>query len=743
MPTAEEYILSFDLSEFNRQVSNVQQTFTDLGSTIRQMTSSVSGEMNKLHEQVDLLNSSIIQSSMNLDDAHTLLNLHMRESALILEDISRHSGNISLGAIPSMSSTPYERVKDVDPSAASAFAGAGAAKTLSEIIEDLEARMDRVTETSRRTIEGIKGSEEKIKNEITGITGMVQKELKGAKQTMGGMIGGIIPGGLGGGLVGGLLAAMILGHVEKDRVRKETGEILNVFESSVDGALNSTTQKAVKWFSKFQEKTQWFYSIGRKEVQNVVKVFVDAGYKSKEILDDFDKSLGEVGANITVTSLALDKHLNMATGASAQNINKLVSEYGDTLDEATEKYFRLSFAAQRSGIGIDKFINSVMSGSQAMTQFGIEIEDVANVMMRLQGYYEGMGLKEQFAGTQAAGALTGMISSVSSMGPSMMAILSRRMFPEVDNIFESRQQFREGWSRIAKGEDEGFLIKVIKESVQFAVEQTGGRRAETIEVLTSYGFTPQAAAAAFDIAPELKEGNKIGEATSRQLKRFADTFKTEGEQMSELQKTQRELIKGMAKVGQGILKIITGIFGSIVMGLKALPRYIQAMMSPEEERWKILNSIDDMMNKQLNTFIGGIEDIKVGGKDLGNSALKGLYDIFSGVKEVAEWKPPVTKDPVEVIEDRLGRKLMDTVKDATRGWSDILGVEDPLSVPELGVPLKPDEIMVGTPKIPLPIDQPSVPEPESLPIAFHKVETVISGRDILAGFYAAESNSQA
>lgn len=624
MPTPQEYLLTFDFTSFTSQFTNLNKSFTDFGETIHKIAGQVSVDMKGLQDQANTLFTTLSNMGMLSDTGFKSFEKHMKETSGYLEEYQKKSSEISQklkdisntdisklaqaaggGGVPG---TAHERTEDVLPGGVK-----GSDPEVSEEVEKQKTKLEELMDRLDAVDKKFAGLDKKLEEMFTHIWDKVKKEMSQAKSKAQSIFSQLTGGLLSGGILTMGLGAILLGYKEKDRKGVEAGEMLNVFEAGTSDFFSKSTKHASKWFSDFQEKAQWYYGIGRQEVQSTIKTMIDAGYTTDQIMTRFDKKLGEVGSNVVTLTLGLDKHFNLATGTAAQNVNNLVTNYGDTLEDAADKYVKLSFAAQRSGMGVSKFVDAVMSGSQALTQYGIDLNDVVQVMGTLQKHYKDMGLDKQYAGAQAAGALSGITQGIAGFGIGMQVEVAKRMFPKAANALEARQQFLEGWQRVAKGEDKGFLVDAVQQAVGYAKEQTGGGRVESIHYLEQQGLTSQAATAAVDVAEKLEKGAQIQDLSNQEMKALREAFLTEGKSVSELQKNQRDLIEGMSDIGMGLLKFLSGILGTLILGFKwlvTLPARLLMMSGDEAD--ELDAQIGAAFDVQFASISSGLTQVKDG-----------------------------------------------------------------------------------------------------------------------------------
>lgn len=651
MPTPQEYLLSFDFTSFTSQFNILNRSYTDFGETIHKLTSQVSTDLKGIQEQADNLFQTFSSLGMVSENNFSSFERHLKQTSTYLDDYQKKSSEIS------------QRLKDISNTDISKLSGAlGGGQTLQDRLSDIGDRGDAVGEESTKKgakefvdqIERVEKKTEDLQNTLKKLTDdvnkvfadlwkIVEKEAKGARDKAKGVFSEITGGMLsGGGLIGMSLGLVLLGEREKQRKGAEAGEMRNVFEAGTAGITGKSQLAAAEWLSSFQERASHLYGIGKEEIQSVAKQFVDAGYVMTDSMGKFDNSLGEVGHNVITTTIGLDKLYNMATGTSAQNVNSLVTDFGESLSGASKKYMELAFAAQRSGMGVEKFINSVMSGSQALSQYGVEMTDIKDVMQSLQRYYKDMGLDKQAAGGQASAALQGL--SIGGGSEQARLLLAQRMFPELP-ILEAKMKYEAGAERIAKGEDVGFFKQDLKNKVAILMEQTGGDKALANLRAQELGWFPNTTTfmAVWDLVKSGKidqEDEVSKKELDKQMGALKDAYKTEGQQLTEIKKGQYELLQGLSTIGGGIMKILSGLVGVLVTGFHWLITLPDRLMMSSDDREKADKKISDAWAAATSAAKEGIFDIigKPGSDNWGGlgqtgEALKGLFGpMFEGAK---------------------------------------------------------------------------------------------------------------
>jgi len=642
-----QYILSFNLDEVSTQVAGVGRSYTELGDTIRGISRAVQDDVESLDQKLSGVSSTLGLLTSSLDLTFSTLDLRLTETSHLLEDIAKHSQTISenFANIPETFAAPGGdpskdtvggRTADVLGGAAvgGALAG-GDTDAATEAIEAIKAEAESAVKEIQKQLNSLDDAQSKMKDQIGGIAGIVSKELKSAKGGVMSLVSRGSAGVIGGGIMGAAITAMILGYKEKDRKRMESGEMLNVLEATGDKLFSGPVKKANKWFSNFQERAQFHLGVGRKEIQANVKQMVDAGFGANEIMEQFDSTLGLVGKNTTTLTLGLDKHLNLASGESMKKVITLTQDYGDSMNDAASNVMNLSLSAQQSGAGISKFIDSVMSGSSALAQYGIDLKEIVNLTSTLEDHYTAMGLDKQYAGQLATSAASGIAQGISGFQTPMKMLMSSKM--GLGEGYEGLQSLEEGWTRVKEGNKPEFFVKMLNAMRQIQEENVGGAsRATKIAFWKEQGQSGPAATAFVDQAAkgdfnQLLDNTKESKETLKGLKK---AYQTEGEQLSEIQKDQRDIIDGMASVGKGILQMVSGLIGVIVVGIRSIPALIDYAINKiipggdDAKANRIMDAIDVMQSQQFATIAAGAESFAEASSALKDTIGERIYKVF-------------------------------------------------------------------------------------------------------------------
>jgi hypothetical protein len=625
------YLLKFDLDEFETQVSRVSQTYTGFGTAVRDVINSVSGDLSTLQQDATSVSSTLAGLTPQIDQSVQATNRQLGSTAKGLDDLSRHSESIA-NNMTRLSGMKLEGLVGGGGAAGQSKASAEAQAAI--------AKADVAVEVSSFAKKESKAAEKKVgfvkralRKQIEGLGNLIKSEAEGAKSAIGGVLSHIPGGVASGGIMGGLIRAMVLGYSESDRLRAEAGEVKNIFEATGESLYSKESKRATEWFTKFQKDAQWFYDISRQESQGVARSLVEAGFKSIPLAKEYNKELSKAAENTASLSIYMDKHFNQQTGTSMKNIIQITTDFGDSMDVASDKYMRLGFMAQRSGMGIEKFVNAIMSGASAMRQYGIDVEDVGEMMGQIQGYYKSMGLGDQYAGNRAAQAIQGMGSALQSLSPGMKQLIIEQEFPELGLTGEDAiQAFEEGATRAGKEGMNDFARRSFAFLGEWSSRETKGNRAGAIQTLQANNLQNLVATVVVDTKELLREKNGISKLTKEETKHLEDALKTESERVSEMQKLHRNLTRNISTIGKGLLKILVGILGVLTVGIRGIPDVVRAALSPKESALSELGKIGIRQSLLFDHIGTGVKEVIDGAEGMKGKLGRQFREIYAPLK---------------------------------------------------------------------------------------------------------------
>ena len=253
------------------------------------------------------------------------------------------------------------------------------------------------------------------------------------------------------------------------------------------------------------------------------------------------------------------------------------------------------------------------------------------------------------------------------------------MHPDLGTI-EAMQKVEQGAQRIAAGEDIGYFKEMMKAKVKIASNMSRGDKVLGIEALKGTGYFPdtQSASAAWDLVMSGKIDSREGvdqAEVGKQMHALKDAFITEGQQLSLLQKQQYNLMQGLATVGQGLIKILSGILGVLVTGFYWLYSLPSRLSMEPAEREKADEAIKAAWDAQMASFSSGLGDMWEGGGKA-KDALGAIFgDMFKSLSPAID----LVKSGVGGNVDKLMQEVAELAVSQRRQTDVILTILDDLS----------------------------------------------------------------
>ena len=640
------FYIDLDYGGLQDQISNVHRSYTELGAALQQNVRDVKQDLANLaaassgaYEAVSLPPSL----ELNVDQ----LGAHLREmqrrapeiQAVLkkLEEFHRSSKDPSRAM--QVLSTAQEQVFGLPE--------AGRVEAVSERAQDLVAfameHLDKLMEDNNTWGTKVKEFIESEKKSVWSSVKSVGKNL---------------PASLTSGFLGALLGSVFLGYSEKNRRAQEMGEMTNVFEAGTESMFSPASTEAVQWFSAWGENAQFFWGVGRKEVQGALKVMVDNGFKSADMLTEFDKGLGEVGKNIVTLTLGLGKHYNDSTVAHMEEAVSLVRDYGMDLASAGDLLVKMAAAGEQSNIGVKNFTRIVLASSDPLAKLGISAESVALIVKRLLGAYKDMGLTSQYAGHEVESVVSDLFTAFSNMNDGLKIAIMRDM--ENDHTTDSRKllvEFNDGLRRVNEKKNSDFLEKMIRSYANVALARSTGERSLRIDiVMNSLGVENLTAQRFVDFLNLFTKAGSLHAMKAKSVENFKNAFVVEGAQVDDLYKSKREMILGASKMGAGILAVIMDLISITLLTFQE--RDVMAR-APENKKpfaamlflLKNLEIVNNMKGAYREA-VTGLKDVMGSTPEQIQEVFRPFSKIFGGFEEgAAPGKAPLT--PAQQISQEL------------------------------------------------------------------------------------------
>lgn len=601
--------------DHNLPISSTQQVFTNLGKALEACNVAMSAHLASVNAATDSVQYA---NDMDTDVAKTAPDPVAEKYR---EDRAKHARQAD--EFQQISAMLGSSIGVTSPGAEGAKAASEAAKLRKDLVD--------VHEASEHGLINLKDTERALKDlnrklaiaegkqalNTSGSDGTSSRIAKLAKSAVPAMVEGTKKGfaelanqfsGVGSGAMGllanvlpiagglGLFGLMLWGVVEKDRLRAELGEVVNIAVAAGGDAHSH----GMAWMAGFQERAQKFYGISRHEVQGIFKGFVDAGLSMDDMFKTIDKNLGEAGSNALALGLAADKHFEMSTGSTSKAATQAVVNYGMELGRATTLITDIEFQAHHAGMGVGNMVNWTISASANVRHLGVGIEEIASAAFAMKAKYASSGVNSE---KWAKDSVTEMLGGISGMDTGREFWAAEQL--GLGKGLEGRNALKSGITR----QDPNVLKKLMRAWKKEADVAGGGDDLTSRLYLEKQGFGFEGAKSIMALgADSATKDSKVHEKKKEDKVALRNAFKEEGMKVSDLKKKTNEMLAGFAKMGQGMLQMLTGFMSLVIVSVKALPYYF---LGTKDEAQKAL----DGMREQLKYISGGALTFIDGGKE--------------------------------------------------------------------------------------------------------------------------------
>lgn len=387
------------------------------------------------------------------------------------------------------------------------------------------------------------------------------KEIQGVNQKFNSLLSTMKIPKLGG-IAAGLIGIMAYGVMDKQRVTAEFGQVADIMVNAVDRSVQGVMAKATQWASNFQEKLQKSFGIAKEETQGVIKAFTEGGIAASDWQRGQDARLGLVGSNIASWSLGMDKLLNLGGGASAQRMADYAAKYNMTLDQSKRLMTDMAIIGEQDQVGRIQFMKNMEAGGEALSNMGFSLEGLVQVAEVLQKRLGGADLSKQFVGKYVGQGLKEAATSLASMDDKWYLFFAEKM--GYGKGIDALVKFKDSYARMStgKGSADEFQ-KLMTQMGAIALDVFENDEATARQFLeTGPNQTTRSAKLILDLAKldikgeaelTLAERNKKNEIARNLQKDMKDSFTTEKERRTKWEIGMNKWMKGLAKLGQGLL----------------------------------------------------------------------------------------------------------------------------------------------------------------------------------------------
>jgi hypothetical protein len=614
----QDYLVSFDFESITRQVDQLNASYSGLGDTLKGITEKLNTDLR-----------AIEASSKRLVD-----NL-----GFIVHSIKTSSSSVEYNTSKSLQN--YKELEEVTKKISSNFEGfkggpGGSAQSTGDSKASSFAKKQQTQELSK-AIDGFSGQFTKVFNELPGFftkaLGDFSKDLgqsmsgavSSAKTVMSGAGAGAAAGGAARGVMSkmgtnaflAVLALAVFGETERQRKTAQLGQLKNVVQSAQDYYSTipkdgqDPKQSQLGWFSTVQEDWRAFAGISIESSNKVMSTFVNMGYKINQVLGKVNYDYKNLQATVATSTVALDLIFGKAIGFFAGETAKAATDFNYKIGEAENKLKKMYFMAQRTGAGIEGFITGIMGASQSMKQFAVDIESVAVVASRIQKSYKDMGLESQKSADLATSGLEALVGAAMTMAKDrgMLARVQTKYDESMDPN-EFYMQYQDTVRRAKEGDVDQFS-KLMGDLRYFLGNISGDDRGQfQIMAQSMFGIQDVNILDQFRTNPDMfTKPGKLGGLSKEQRTALNKAVETKGEELTELQKVQRDLIQMLAKIGSGIMRFLVAIV-RIMMDLgRTLVALPQIMSADPVKRGALMDQLVKNLEGSFKDVSGSFKDV--------------------------------------------------------------------------------------------------------------------------------------
>jgi uncharacterized protein YlaN (UPF0358 family) len=437
-------------------------------------------------------------------------------------------------------------------------------KHASELLAELEEKYATLGREAKAHDFGGAGAVELLRQ----VSDAPNKAMQFVKDQFAGIATGTL--GLAAGLpiAGGLFGLLMYGVTEKDRMAVQAGELTNIMSASG----RSVSSSFLQFYASFQENAQQFMGMSRSDVQSIISTLVQSGAVLDGLSTNWHSELGVVGHDVITMSLAFDKLFEEATGTTISEAIETSRNYGVSLESATLSMIKIGFSASKAGTSISGFMKYVTDLEPQLRYYRADAESIAALTISLQEEYENAGMVASVAMATAKQGMQQISQGLSNLSIGVKAHVGEQLGlgDGVDAAYALTDSI--------KNADSQMFFSTLKQIASLAEKETKGTGTELLSpddkiryyLENQLGMGFEGALALSKILKMQSSQAKLGEVEASDWALLRDSFKTEAEKQSELEKDKNEILKGMANVGQGMLGTLLSFSGFAIIAIKGL-----------------------------------------------------------------------------------------------------------------------------------------------------------------------------
>lgn len=608
---AEKDFSSF-LEKMSSQSNDTARLLKELGGQLESLVDTVISKGRQAEDTAKRAQESVGAQQKTIQDKMKELRHETEESLEHIEKLYSEYGIKATGSLEQSAAAYEKAIKQIKEEAANPHGklkGEEAKALLNEFEEDLKTIRNRIKEQKEKGVVEIlseKGSGA-LKSEA-GMEGMLESLMEKALSPMG--------------IFAGAFAAAV-GMLEGSRVkaadtllwfRKEVGEGAGEIAAGVGSSVESMGAHMTALAQKLK--------VSDAELGNTYSQMAKLGLSAEQAgftVDAMSKATSGMSItasglheNLGALAISVDKAFGLTTGTALEAAAKSSREMGTSVQHALEQMTHLRIEAEASGIGIDRYMGSVMQASKSLGQFGIDLGAATGLMAAFTDTDKEMGGN----GARAARAMQGVGQLFGNLqnNVGMSAYLGEKVFG--GDPIEARHKMLMNFGseeKSASAEGRKVLAGIIQEVQKVGKSAGPNEGAQDFTIGKVFGISDETAIDMLrKITPkqieDLKSGGTGGLSKEDQA-RIAKGFESSKERENSFEDFIKTMMSAIKDILMGTLTGIVGlgqlIGGSPLKGMRTLGAAETLLSSAAKE---VMKSGGEM-GAHLGEALGIVQDL--------------------------------------------------------------------------------------------------------------------------------------
>lgn len=389
------------------------------------------------------------------------------------------------------------------------------------------------------------------------------------KATLDRGVGMLSPTTLG---TGGFFGLMFYGLSYEDKIRTDTERYTQLWSSTVAATTGPGFEKAERHARQLGQQltdlTKTF-RMSEGEARAVVNAMTQAGITAAEAHAKTSIVVGGAKQSVLLANAAVDQYFRLQEGTAGRTATRIMTDYGESSKAASERVAALAITGRDAGVGVQNFLNDIMTATGQVRQYGAVIDDTVMIASTLQENLEAKGLEHHFAGALAMATTGNIAAGMAGMSKGMQIVIAERMGlgQDVGAYFALQDAMYD------KDKGPGVFRDMVVASVDLVRRGSQVNQAETAYALEALfpHMGAQGSAQLVEAVETLRNTNLSKEDRAKAEKTFNDVWAREQSRTEDWRVHVNEIMRGMSKVGFALFNLMTIGLAQIVLLIREAP----------------------------------------------------------------------------------------------------------------------------------------------------------------------------